>query len=71
MKNCKINIHKKKQKKLQQKLIGKGYKSDLVDNDKSTVSKLDRNKVLKEKVMEKPDKYSTKIDLQSLLSKHQ
>ena len=71
MKNCKININKKKQKKLQQKLIGKGYKSDLVDNDKSTVSKLDRNKVLKEKVMEKPDKYSTKIDLQSLLSKHQ
>ena len=71
MKNCKINIHKKKQKKLQQKLIGRGYKSDLVDNDKSTVSKLDRNKVLKEKVMEKPDKYSTKIDLQSLLSKHQ
>ena len=71
MKNCKININKKKQKRLQQKLIGKGYKSDLVDNDKSTVSKLDRNKVLKEKVMEKPDKYSTKIDLQSLLSKHQ
>ena len=71
MKNCKININKKKQKKLQQKLIGKGYKSDFVDNDKSTVSKLDRNKVLKEKVMEKPDKYSTKIDLQSLLSKHQ
>ena len=71
MKNCKININKKKQKKLQQKLIGKGYKSDLVDNDKLTVSKLDRNKVLKEKVMEKPDKYSTKIDLQSLLSKHQ
>ena len=39
---------------LKQEFIEKGYKSDLLDKHISTVEKLDRNEMLKEKVREKP-----------------
>ena len=39
---------------LKQKVIEKGYKSDHLDKHISTVGKLDRNEMLKEKVREKP-----------------
>ena len=39
---------------LKQKFIEKGYKCDLLDKHISTVEKLDRNEMLKEKVSEKP-----------------
>ena len=39
---------------LKQKFIEKGHKSDLLDKHISTVEKLDRNEMLKEKVRKKP-----------------
>ena len=46
---------------LKQKFIEKGCKSDLLDKHISTVKKLDRNEMLKEKVREKPKQ--TRISL--------
>ena len=40
--------------KLKQIFFKKGHKSNLLDKDISTVEKLDRNEILKEKVWEKP-----------------
>ena len=40
--------------KLKQKFIEKGYKTDFLDKHISTVEKLARNEILKEKVREKP-----------------
>ena len=39
---------------LNKNLLGKGYKSDRIDKLISTIEKLDRNEMLKEKVREKP-----------------
>ena len=46
-----------------QKYIEKGYKSDLLDKHISTVEKLDRNELLKERVREKPKQTCIQLTL--------